>query len=214
MAWLVFGGIVHLDVALGRSGLLVLNLTIFRGSRFPRLSVERPRTSRLELLGTSIQLRHTSSGLRRFRPGRRRPTVTCIGVLVEPEGLGLDPCLLAVLERTTERQSSKLEVVARLAFRQCLDNLGKLSSLVHQCRIDGHNCPQDNDAIADLHVLARVEASFQCPSQRAVPIAHKSTELLVILVCLWSTSIFVVGHSEAMQLSLAAKCFLLVDVLL
>jgi len=79
---------------------------------------------------------------------------------------------------------------------------------------DRNDCPQQHNAVADLHVIARTEAPSQSPCKCVMPIAHLSSEVLIIQELFGSTSSGINALSEAMQLSLAAKCLLLVDLLL
>jgi hypothetical protein len=85
---------------------------------------------------------------------------------------------------------------------------------MQECWEDRNDCPQDNDAVTNLHVVARIEAPFQRRGQSIVPIAHLSTEIFVVQKLFGSTSSGVDALSEAMQLALAAKCLFIVDLLL
>jgi hypothetical protein len=132
----------------------------------------------------------------------------------QPEVLRFDPGSRAVLKRTTQGQSSQLEIVAGFFFGQFFDDVCESVALVQECREDRDDCPQEHDAVANLHVVFGREAPSQSPCQRVVPVAHLSAEILIVQEFFRSTSSGINALSEAMQLSLAAKCLLFVDLLL
>lgn len=169
-------------------------------------------------MSASVEFRSSSPRLWSFRSGGRRPTAACMTFLrtiwCQPEVLRFDPGSLAVLKRTTQGQSSQLEIVTSFFLGQFLDDVGESVALVQECREDRDDCPQEHDAVANLHVVTGREAPSQSPSERVVPVAHLTAEILVVQEFFRSTSSGINALSEAMQLSLAAKCLLFVDFLL
>lgn len=85
---------------------------------------------------------------------------------------------------------------------------------MQECWEDRNDRPQEHDTVANLHVVAGIETPSQSPCQCIVPVAHLSAEILIIQEFFWSTGSGINALSEAMQLSLAAKCLLLIDFLL
>jgi len=169
-------------------------------------------------MSAGVQFRSPSPRLWSFRSGGWRSTAACVTILrsiwCQPEVLRLDPGGRAVLERTTQGQSSQLEIVAGFLFGQFSDDICESIALVQECWEDRDDCPQEHDAVANLHIVTGREAPSQSPRQRVVPVAHLPAEILVVQHFFRSTSSGINALSEAMQLSLATKCLLFVDFLL
>ena len=85
---------------------------------------------------------------------------------------------------------------------------------MQECWEDRDDCPQEHDAVTNLHVVTRIETPSQSPCQCIVPVAHLSAEILIIQEFFRRTGSGINALSEAMQLSLAAKRLLLIDFLL
>lgn len=77
---------------------------------------------------------------------------------MQPEVLRLDPFLAALFQRSPQRQRRKLEIIASVIVCHLFDHGQKLFALEDQSREHRHNDPENDDAVADLHIVARLKA--------------------------------------------------------